>query len=505
MNLLRRLVPATLAARLFWGVAAASLLTAVVIWSWLYSRFYNTLDREASLRMRQIATALLADAGQIQPESERGSLRRNLLAQVWQLEHSSGLMQNLYWLDMSGERPVFIASFSREPVGEGADQFPATALLPPSPEDVEDLVYDHVNDLDRGSLVFPDPYSYGAERRFKVVLCPLLDADGLLESVIGIEADMQYLRLADEFKKILGEGIALAVLISLVVSLLLADNVAAKIGVLGRNIAILASGRQPELLHLSIRELDDLYQAFVCMASDLERQRATVRQVFVRKLEELSFTGGAIAHEIRNPLSAIEMHFGLLKRQLFASPEKNDASAPVQEIEQQLLQLRRLLTSFLNYSRRVQPQFARVAVADFLTKIIEQRRLILGDFKFINKTNPSLHGVFDPLMLQQVFDNLVNNSFRAAAGAPLVIEVEATLVNRTLRMKIADDGPGVPVELQSQLFVPFSTGNADGSGFGLAISRKLIEAHGGEIVYQNDSPVGAVFIIEVPQNENSGS
>lgn len=497
MNSLRRLFSATIAARLFWGVAAASLISAVAIWSWLYSRFYETLDREASLRMKQIAEAVLAEAPEILQAQNPESSRRSLIEHIWRLEKSAGLIQNLYWVDLTGDKPVFIASFS-----QNTAQNPA--LLPPSAEDAEDIIYDHINTLDFGEMVFPDPYAYGADRRLKMILCPLLDANGLLNSVIGIETDMEYLRLAGEFRTILAEGIALAVLISLLVSLFLARNLSGKIAVFGKNIALIADGNRPATLNLAIRELDDLYQAFVKMAADLEQQRAAVRQVFVRKLEELSFTGGAIAHEIRNPLSAIEMHFGLLKRDLARIPEVGSFSVPVEEIDQQLQHLRRLLTSFLDYSRRVQPQLETVNVLEFFRRVISLRCRILGDFQFDLNINSSLNAVFDPVMLQQVVENLVNNSYRATSGNGLKIGVSADVVDRLLRIEISDNGPGVPPALLKQLFTPFSTGNADGSGFGLALSRKMIEAHSGEIFYKDAAGAGAVFVIEVPQNEDSG-
>lgn len=497
MNPFRRLIPATLAARLFWGVVAASLFTAVVIWSWLYSRFYKTLDREASLRMKQIAEVILAEAEGMQQAQDQEPSRRDLLENLWQLEKSADLIQNLYWVDLTGARPEFIASFSQS-------LEPNSALLPPSPEDAEDLIYDHINALDQGDMVFPDPLAYGAERRLKMVLCPLLDRTGLLSSVIGIEANMEYLRLAGEFRTILAEGIALAVLISLLVSLLLARNLSGKIFILRKNVALIADGSKPAALSLSIKELDDLYQAFVKMAADLEQQRATVRQVFIRKLEELSFTGGAIAHEIRNPLSAIEMHFGLLKRDITKNCASENFSGPVEEIDQQLQHLRKLLTSFLDYSRKVQPQLELTNVSDFLRRVISLRCQILGDFTFDLKMKPELSAAFDPMMVQQVVENLVNNSFRACSGGHLQISVSAVIVDRLLKIEFSDNGPGVPTVLQKQLFMPFATGNADGSGFGLALSRKLIEAHGGEIFYKNTQEAGAVFVIEVPQNEDSG-
>ena len=72
-----------------------------------------------------------------------------------------------------------------------------------------------------------------------------------------------------------------------------------------------------------------------------------------------------------------------------------------------------------------------------------------------------------------------------------------------LRTRIAPGG--VPEALRSNLFTPFASGSSDGNGFGLALSRKLVEAHNGEIFYEDAPEKGALFVIEVPQNENSGS
>lgn len=494
MTLLQRIAPKSLSGRLFWGVSAASLLSVLAIWSWLNTRIYDTLDQEAAGRLRRIAGILMVEFGRTEP-GDQIARHKAALQNFWQLEKSDGLLQNLYWLDISGAAPVFVASYSLQQNAEAPMQ-------PPVAEDIEDLVYNYINELDRGELVFPDPYSYGVSRRFKIVLCPVFDANGLLESVVGIEADMEYLKLIGEFRSILAEGIVVAILLSLAVSLLLARNLSLKIATLGRCVGRIAEGARPESIKLSIIELDELYQAFCRMADDLEKQKAHVQQVFVRKLDELAFTGGAIAHEIRNPLSAIEMHFGLLKRSLLKSGE-NVASAPISEIDQQLLHLRRLLASFLDYSRKVRPQIEKVNIVRFIERVVSMRRQVLGEFKLVIKAAADLEGHFDVTMMQQVIENLVNNSFRAVGGSNLEITVSAAVDGRILRIEVGDNGPGISAAANVKLFTPFATGNADGSGFGLALSRKLVEAHGGEIYYNAGSSGGAVFVIEVPQHEDS--
>lgn len=497
MTLLQRIAPKSLSGRLFWGVSFASLLSVLVVWSWLNSRFYNTLDREAAERLSQIAEVLVAELKQTDPD-DRVSQQAAAMQSFWRLEKSGGLLQNLYWLDVSSDSASFIASYS-------INQSSEAPMQPPAAEEIENLVFDYINELDRGEMVFPDPYAYGISRRFKIVLCPIIDANGLLDSVIGIEADMEYLNLVGEFRALLAEGIGVAMLLSLLISLLLTRSLAKSIAALNEGVSLLAQGSQPVVLKLGVNELDDLYQAFVKMAADLEQQKTHVQQVFVRKLDELSFTGGAIAHEIRNPLSAIEMHFGLLKRGLLNCAEAKVSGSSVEEIDQQLQHLRKLLTSFLNYSRKVQPQLEKVYLHDFLSRLLNSKSQVLGDFAWELDVSTDLTASFDPTMLQQVIENLVNNSFKVSGDRHLQIRIAAAMNNKVLRIEVCDNGPGIADAFCEKLFTPFASGDAEGSGFGLALSRKLVEAHGGEINYNNGSPCGAVFVIEVPQHENSCS
>jgi signal transduction histidine kinase len=76
----------------------------------------------------------------------------------------------------------------------------------------------------------------------------------------------------------------------------------------------------------------------------------------------------------------------------------------------------------------------------------------------------------------------------------------ATRERGTLRFTVADTGPGVAPELRDTLFEPFVTSRADGTGLGLAIAREMAQAHGGTLVLQ-DSDIGAVFVLSLPQPE----
>ncbi len=492
----RAIAPASLFGRLFLSVLAVAVLVVALVWGWLYQRFYQSLDREADQRLRRIAEILSVSIADAEDDEDRHS---RAMQGFWQLEKTGGLLQNLYLLDMSAKSPVFIASYSL-PVERDSH------MSPPTAEEAEELALEYINQLDRGEMVFPDPYSYGVSRRFKIVLCPVLDEIGMLDSVIGIEADMEYLNLVSDFRRFLAETMLAALLFSFIVAWLLARSFSGKIALLNRNLEAVEREQCPEHQPLGVSELDLLSHGIEKLAREIERQRQQVQRLYEQKLDELAFTGGAIAHEIRNPLSAIEMHFGLLKRQLagLSVTHADAAATALGEIGEQLSHLRTLIENYLAYSRKVQPKSQSVDLEEFFSRLIASRRAVLPDFACKIELGGLKHAWFDATLMQQVFENLINNAVQAAAGAPAEISISLEQQGSLLRIRFADSGPGIAPDLREKLFTPFVSGREGGNGFGLALIRKLIEAHGGEISYIGGDSGGAVFLIEVGQHENSG-
>jgi signal transduction histidine kinase len=494
--LFRAVIPASLFGRLFLSVLMVAALVVILIWGWFYQRFYQSLDREADQRLRRIAEVLSQNISVAEDSEERRALA---MQSFWQLEKTGGLLQNLYLLDMYAEPPVFIASYSLP--GERVSR-----IRPPTAEEAEELALDYINQLDRGEMVFPDPYAYGVSRRFKIVLCPVLDDFGMLASVIGIEADMEYLKLVSDFRHLLAETMLAALLLSFSVAWLLARSFSSKIARLNRNLEAVELEQCPKHQSLGVNELDLLGRGIEKLAQEIERQRQQVQRLYEQKLDELAFTGGAIAHEIRNPLSAIEMHFGLLKRQLagLSGAQAEAAATALGEISEQMAHLRTLIENYLAYSCKVQPKSQNVELAEFFKRLVASRRSVLPEFCCEVELGGLVQACFDATLMQQVFENLINNSVQAATKGPVTIRIQLEQQGSRLRIRFSDNGPGIASDLREKLFTPFVSGRAGGSGFGLALIRKLIEAHGGEISYIDDESGGAVFLIEVGQHENSG-
>ncbi|MFZ5952934.1 MAG: sensor histidine kinase [Candidatus Rifleibacteriota bacterium] len=424
-------------------------------------------------------------AGQIEQVADAESEKINILNTFWQFEKDGAWLQNLYWLDVSGNEPRFIASFS-------AVNLRKISILPPSAEEVEDLVFANINELEKGRVVMPDPFSAADSRRFKIVLFPILDQLQLLDSVIGIEADLEYLHLTAAMREFFMSILAAVFLFSVLISLLVAYNFSQKTSFLVDQLKEIENGSIPAGGDLHLRELNLIHEGMISMARELKRKDRHLRELFSRKLEELAFTGAAIAHEVRNPLSAIEMHFGLLKRRL--QKLENASCVEVEEISIQLVHLRRLLESFLNYSRLVQPQKEEIRLEDFLRQFVDSRKDLWQDLKVNLLTEPESVIMFDRTMLQQICDNIIGNA--AALAIPICMQISFKKTEESWKLSFANDGPTIDEELLARLFTPFATARPGGNGIGLAMTRKLVEAHGGEISCRNLDH-GVVFEIEV--------
>jgi signal transduction histidine kinase len=113
-----------------------------------------------------------------------------------------------------------------------------------------------------------------------------------------------------------------------------------------------------------------------------------------------------------------------------------------------------------------------------------------------------LRCIADPFRLGQVFRNILDNAL-AAGSSPVVVEVRAQehqlQGQPAIRIAIRDDGPGIPPDRRARVFDPFFTTKARGTGLGMPIARRIVEAHGGRISIGNGEQPGATFLITLPR------
>lgn len=244
---------------------------------------------------------------------------------------------------------------------------------------------------------------------------------------------------------------------------------------------------------------------------DITRLQELSRQAErVSALTALGEMAATVAHEIRNPLGGIGGFAGLLERDLDVDDPRRRL---VKKIVEGVESLNRMVTNLLNYTRPLQLNLRPV---DFL-EVVED---CLGFFEIdagnrlanieLRREFPgrSLPCRTDPEQIQQIVLNLLHNAVQAMpSGGQIRVGVsearsdaEVTgLSGPCITLTVADSGVGMTDEVKEKLFMPFFTTKEDGNGLGLATAKKVIEAHGGDILVESTPRQGSAFTLYIPK------
>ena len=222
---------------------------------------------------------------------------------------------------------------------------------------------------------------------------------------------------------------------------------------------------------------------------DLSRLQEQAQQL---KLAALGRLTANIAHEIRNPLSAITHAADLLQEES-REPQKERLAQIIRDNAQRL---DRMVRDVLELSRRdrIQPETLHVRqfLITFLNEFAQNEEVPRTSFGV--EVTDDLVMEFDRVHLNQVLWNLLRNAWRHCRKQPGSVRLQSFLRGNRIELHIIDDGEGVPREFQAQLFEPFFTTFSSGTGLGLYIARELCAANGASLDYLDDNH-GANFRI----------
>lgn len=229
----------------------------------------------------------------------------------------------------------------------------------------------------------------------------------------------------------------------------------------------------------------------------LEQLRLKEQLSQAKHLSSLGEMVAGISHEIRNPLGIISSSAELLKKKI-----KNDTDLiPIANIiSEESARLNAIITDFLNYARPQTPNFYPCNLIDIINKnlaflepqIGKQGYRIKVDFPAAN-----VKIMADADMLYQAFLNILINAMQAMPeGGTLAVSVK-TAPDGVL-LFFDDSGPGIPDSIRSKIWDPFFTTKDKGTGLGLGIVKKIIEAHGGQIRLDNRPGGGTRAIVKLP-------
>ena len=211
-----------------------------------------------------------------------------------------------------------------------------------------------------------------------------------------------------------------------------------------------------------------------------------------------------LAHEIRNPLSSLNIHVQLLEEDLatLAPPNREQLSGRLGIIHGELVRLESIVTQFLSLAgpssvnlQPVDPGRIVAHVCALLGPEAAARQIELA--ADVPADLPPVTA--DPDQLTQALVNLVLNAIQAIAGPGRIeLQAHAAAVGDRLAIEVRDTGPGVPADKQAAIFEPFFTTKAEGVGLGLWIVQQIVTAHGGAVAVANQPAGGAVFTLELP-------
>jgi signal transduction histidine kinase len=238
----------------------------------------------------------------------------------------------------------------------------------------------------------------------------------------------------------------------------------------------------------------------------LQVQLVESRQLVERqeKLASLGMLAAGVAHEIRNPLTAIKAWLYLQQKHLQAgTPEYDDAKLIASEINR----LERIVKDFLQFARPSEPQLVTVFAGQPLREVqtLMEPELEKSKIKLVLDGVVQAQIRIDPQQIKQVLINLIQNA-ADSIGENGTVTLRARLDEKRISdrqsdvviLEVDDTGKGIPPEAEKRLFDPFFTTKDFGTGLGLPIAARIIEKHRGALQYQTQAERGTTFGIILP-------
>jgi PAS domain S-box-containing protein len=249
--------------------------------------------------------------------------------------------------------------------------------------------------------------------------------------------------------------------------------------------------------------------ALLVTLMDVTKAKELERLLYIEdKMTSLGHVAAGIAHEIRNPLSGINIYLSTLEKIC----ENADSSKQTKEVLGKLQSASNKIESVINrvvdFSKPTEPRFTVTDINQPIKEAIALASVTLGKGgiaikKALAEDLPPCRA--DPHLIEQVILNLISNAAEAMKGMDKAkkIEITSSVKKSHLLVTVSDSGPGVPLNLGEEIFDPFYTTKNGSTGLGLSLSHRIITDHGGSLRVGASVLGGAEFIIEIPVEEGT--
>lgn len=265
--------------------------------------------------------------------------------------------------------------------------------------------------------------------------------------------------------------------------------------------------------------------ALLVAASAITRRIVRLRAAEARarrqeRLAELGALTAGLAHEIKNPLSTIGLNVQLASEAISESALPEDERLMlvrrVETVSRESTRLANILNDFLRFAGRIKLAPIECDLREIIEELVDfYRPQCLLQQVTLRSDLPATATVarVDPALVKQALLNLMINATQAmgsvdAPGRELLIRLERvvpqvqkaskTLEPEEIAIHVIDTGPGIPAERHAEIFRPYVTGRKGGTGLGLAVTRRIVEEHGGRIELHSEPGRGSDFTVRLP-------
>jgi two-component system sensor histidine kinase PilS (NtrC family) len=245
---------------------------------------------------------------------------------------------------------------------------------------------------------------------------------------------------------------------------------------------------------------------YVYTFQDLTEIKRLERQVLQRdRMAAVGRMAAAIAHEIRNPLTAISGSFHVLNSELDLNEEQRKLA---ENISTETKRLYKTITDFLTYAKPVQCSRRAVdlkKIADDTVALLKNSPEVSGNhhIECVYDRDRPFNCRVDPNLIKQVFWNLSTNALKAMPGGGTLSIQLKQLPQGQVQISFCDTGIGLGSEEQEKIFEPFQSKFSTGTGLGLSIVSQIVEAHGGTIGVKSAKGIGTCFQMEFPAGRSA--
>jgi signal transduction histidine kinase len=236
-------------------------------------------------------------------------------------------------------------------------------------------------------------------------------------------------------------------------------------------------------------------------AGNRRAQRLLQRAESAQRLAEVGTLTGGLAHEIKNPLSTVLLNLQLMQEDLSPSdPAYSRLVSRLNTVGREAARLRDILDDFLRYAGHLELRLESVDLNNLLEELADffapQAQLNKVQLRVKPHSAPLVVKA-DPRLIKQAVLNLMLNAQQAMNGGGELI-LSATTAGQQAVIDVVDTGPGIPSDMQEKIFQAYYSTKKGGTGLGLAMARRIAEAHGGEIAVRSEVGKGTDFSIRLP-------